>query len=58
LSPAVEFQQEAVRETPLSVSRWKRLADLAAAAQQPELSADAARRAQALEAATGSANQR
>jgi len=58
LSPAVEFQQEAVRETPLSVSRWKRLANLAAAAQQPELSADAARRAQALEAATGSANQR
>jgi Tfp pilus assembly protein PilF len=51
LSRAVELQQEAVRQTPQSPSRWKKLAELAAAANQTQLSSDAAQHALALETA-------
>jgi len=52
LSHSVELQQEAVRQTPQSASRWKKLADLAAAANQPQVSSDASRQALALEASS------
>jgi Tfp pilus assembly protein PilF len=50
-SRAIQYQQEAVRQTPQSASRWKKLAEVANAAGQPGLARDATQRAQSLEAA-------
>jgi tetratricopeptide (TPR) repeat protein len=49
---ALELQQEAARQTPQSAARWKKLADLATAAGQPGLAAEAAQRANELANAT------
>jgi Flp pilus assembly protein TadD len=49
LHRAIDLQQEAVRQSPQSPSRWRKLADLAAAAGQSEVASAAARRAQELE---------
>jgi len=51
LRRAIELQQEATRQTPQSASRWRKLADLATSANQPDIAADATRHAQSLDAA-------
>ncbi len=51
LAKAVEAQQEAVRQTPQVAGRWKKLSELAAAAHQMPLAAEAAAKAEELMAA-------
>jgi tetratricopeptide (TPR) repeat protein len=51
LSQAIELQQEATRQTPQSIGRLKKLAELATAANQPSIASTATSRAQSLEAA-------
>jgi Tfp pilus assembly protein PilF len=51
VAQAIELQQEAVRQTPQSSSRWTKLAALATAANRPDIADQATHRAQELEAA-------
>jgi tetratricopeptide (TPR) repeat protein len=51
IAQAIELQQEAVRQTPQSASRWTKLAALATAANRPDVAGEATHRAQELNAA-------